>query len=236
MKKRRERKEGNSRVSYAFLLTQLSELAKRVTELEQEVFEKNQFRLPEAPKPKPGPKRKLQKEEVLQRRDALIHWLEENWPELRIAIRKARKPEHLAPALRGAKGIGTHPFQPPFYREWEAYLPILWEFLESGRYHNNPRNIANAMAGIPELSWKRSFDICVSSPSTVEIQKRAVIDYLFRKVPYRLKAIHKAQGNVDEIRRILSRRTKDRQLQFLATQAEHVTEYLNSGKPQNRNP
>jgi len=213
----------------AVFLNRLDELEKRVAALEQELSER-QFRLPEPPKGKPGPKPKLRKEDVLQRRDALILWFENNWPELRLAIRKAEKAEHLIPALRKMEGLSNSRSEPPFYTEWQKYWPVLWEFLQSGRYYNNPRNLANAMAAIPEMSWKRSFDICSSNPSHLEIQHRAVLDYLQRKVPERLKAIRGADEDPQLIREILRRRTKDRQLLILADQADYVLQYLEEGK------
>jgi hypothetical protein len=220
-------KDVKSADSLPFLLERVQELEKRVAELEKG----DHFEFPAPPKPKPGPKPSIRLDDLLQRRDALIHWLEDNWPELRRAIRRADKAEHLIPALRRAKGIGSYEWQPPFYTEWKQYWPLMWEFTQTKRYRNNPRNIANAMAGIPEISWKRSFDLCSSHPSHLEIQKRAVLDYLQRKVPERLKAIRRADGDTEQIREILQKRTKDRQLHILGHQAEYIPRYLEEGEP-----
>lgn len=201
----------------------VSELTKRVEELEQ----RGRFELPKPPKLKRGPKPKLRQTQLLNRRDSLIYWLEDNWPELSRAIRSAKTREQLIPTLRRMRPLSSHYEQPPFIKEWKQYWPKLWEFVtESGRYYNNPRNIAHALAGIPELSWKRSFDVCSSHPSHLEIQKRAVLDYLRRNVPKRLKEIRAAGDNVVKIREILERRSKDRQLHILALQAEQIPQYL----------
>jgi len=63
----------------------------------------------------------------------------------------------------------------------------------------------------------------------VEIQNRAVLDYLQRKVPERLKEIRAARGDTGMIRDILRRRTKNRQLVILSEQAEGFSELLQPG-------
>jgi hypothetical protein len=204
------------------------ELTKRVEELER----RDRVNIPMPLKRKRGPKPKLSKDELLRRRDTLILWLEENWPELSHAIKRARKAEQLIPIMRKMRPLSSHHEQPPFIKEWNRYWPKLWEFIaRSGRYYNNPRNIANALAGVPELSWKRSFDVCSSHPSHLSIQPRAVLDYLLRNVPERLKAIRAANGDVERIRDILESRTKDNHLVMLSLQAMHVAQYLKEGEP-----
>jgi hypothetical protein len=221
-------KSEDSSTLFAF---RIAELEKRVAELEQQFHSMNHFDLPTAPKPKRGPKPRLRESELLRRRDSLIYWLEDNWPELSRAIRKAKNGEQLIPALRRMRPLSTQYEQPPFCCDWKQHWPLLWEFVsKSKRYFNNPRNIANALAGIPELSWKRSFDVCSNHPSHLEIQARAVLDYLRRNVPERLKAIRAVNGDVEQIQQILQTRTKDIQLIILSQRAMNVAQYLSEGE------
>ena len=84
-------------------------------------------------------------------------------------------------------------FQPPFYDSPEDYADALGSFLASGRLHGNPRTLAPAMAGLPELGWKRSFDICSAHPYTTGHALQVYRDYMRRKFPDRLKELDKVQ-------------------------------------------
>src|ERR1700745_2167580 len=90
--RRRESEDAKIAIPYTDFVERIQELEKRVAQLEQHSWSKL-LRLPEAPKSKPGPKAKIPTDMLLQRRDALIRWLEDNWPELKLAIRRARKAE-----------------------------------------------------------------------------------------------------------------------------------------------
>ncbi len=76
-----------------------------------------------------------------------------------------------------------------FYRDPEKYKEQLWEFIESGRPAGNPRNLAGAMAGLPELSWKRSLDICQQSPCQFPLAQQVWPDFMRRRFPVRLREL-----------------------------------------------
>ena len=139
------------------------------------------------------------------------------------------------PAITEAKGQGGHPFQPQFYKTPDRFADQLWEFLKSKRYRDNPRNLAAAMAGLPELSWKRSFDKC--SPQAVPevgMQVRAYREYVRRKFPDRFAALLKAQST-EEIEAILKgSRSRDRILNHLRDNPSKVQNWLEAGKPGNK--
>ena len=68
------------------------------------------------------------------------------------------KPDSLEHLLRiidsaspGAKGAWA-------YQHLTENIGTLWTFLMSGRYTGQPIQIANAIAGVPELSWRSSLD------------------------------------------------------------------------------
>jgi hypothetical protein len=42
---------------------------------------------------------------------------------------------------------------------------MLWEFLNRDRYKGEPRQIANAMAGVPEMKCRSSLDLGTKHPS-----------------------------------------------------------------------
>jgi len=221
----------NSRVEKSISdLTQFSrQLEKRVSRLEELVFPLVDAE--PAQEPKSGRKQRLATEGLVERRDALILWLESNWPELRTAIRRAREPRDLGQAFRSAEGLGSYPWKPEFHQQPENYSEALCAFLRSGRYRENPRNIANAMAGLPYMGWKRSFDICSSHPSQLDIHPRAVADYLRRKAPYRLRALVRAK-TVEEVSQIMAKRTKDRHLLRFREQAHELLDWIRAGEPQ----
>src|SRR2546425_4152029 len=78
-------------------------LEKRVRCLESRV-EALEVRLginnfPEETQRKPGPHPKISKEDLLENRNALVDWLEINWPELGPKLLSAKGPEAIVAAL-----------------------------------------------------------------------------------------------------------------------------------------
>ena len=136
-----------------------------------------------------GRKRKLEQEGLLKRRDMLTRWIEEDWPALSVALRKAKSADDALEALLAAKQRVPHGMQAPFYRAPEAHTEQLWEFLVSGRLSGNPRNLAGAVAGLPELNWERSLDISQQNPSSFPLAKQAWPDFMRREFPDRLREL-----------------------------------------------
>lgn len=211
-------------------------LRARVELLEREVFPYG----PDIPSsPLPGPRRgrkpKLGTDELLKRRIYLTAWLEQNWPRLSVALRIAegtKNPSVAIAAIIAAKNAGIPGvFQPPFYDAPEKYVKEFGKFLESGRFHRNPRNLAAAMAGLPELSWKSSFDICVEHSYKTGYMLQVYWDYMKRKFPVRLRELEEAKTELD-VKIVLSRsRTNDPVYLHLKQNPGKVKEWLEAGKP-----
>jgi hypothetical protein len=145
-----------------------------------------------------------------------------------------KNPSVAIAALIAAKKDGIPGvFQPPFYDAPEQYVKELGNFLESGRFHRNPRNLAAAMAGLPELSQKRSFDICAAHPYKTAYMLQVYWDHMKRKFPVRLRELEEATTELD-VKIVLSRsRTNDPVYRNLKENPGKVKEWLKIGKPLN---
>ena len=180
---------------------------------------------------KRGPRKRVPTPELLERRKNLNTWLEQNWPFLSVALRKANYSHEALTAINAAKEHIPGVFQPDFYRSTEKYEEPLWTFLRSGRFHGNPRNLAAAMAGLPELSWKRSFDICSHYPYRGGIATEAYWDYMRRNFPDRLRELAEVR-TTEQVRLVLARsRTKDSIYLRLKAHPDKALEWLSRGKP-----
>ena len=60
-------------------------------------------------------------------------------------------------------------------------LPALIGFLASDRFRRDPRQIANAFAGLPKIGTWRSLKLCQASPRNDPIGHRAIKSYIRRK-------------------------------------------------------
>jgi hypothetical protein len=188
----------------------ISDLHERVLRLEAELFGTGAFLLGPLPvKPEMGRKRKLEQVELLERRDTLTRWVEEDWPLLSIALRKAKNCDHALAAVLAAKERVPFVMQASFYRFPEEYKEQLWEFLKSGRLSGNPRNLAGAAAGLPELSWKRSLDICQQNPCQFPLAQQAWRDFMHRKFPVRLRELLEVATPADAKAVLARSRTTD---------------------------
>jgi len=168
----------------------ISDLRERVSRLEAELFGTGAFSLGQMPvKPGIGRKPKLEKEELLKRRDALSRWIEADWPSLSVGLRKAKNSDQALAAILEAKQRVPFVMQASFYRFPGEHKDQLWKFVESGRLGGNPRNLAGAVAGLPELSWKRSLDISQQNPSTFPLAQQSWLDFMRRKFPVRLREL-----------------------------------------------
>jgi hypothetical protein len=125
--------------------------------------------------------------------------------------------------------------QPPFYDAPEKFEQELGNFLRSARFHGNPRNLAAAMAGLPELSWKRSFDICTKHPHKGGQMLQAYWDHMRRNFPDRLRELEAAKTALD-VKIVLARsRTDDPLYLHLKENPDQVKGWLEAGKPMNSN-
>jgi hypothetical protein len=141
-----------------------------------------------------GPKEKIDDYDLLHRRELLISWLESIWPAIVDQLEKARHPRHVRALFEeyAVQRDSRPDSQTRFMKESGALL----EFLLSDRYGktlphatvvnalNLPfdderraraanrlptRQIANAMAGVPDLKWRTSFDKCSQRPSQARV-------------------------------------------------------------------
>jgi hypothetical protein len=209
----------------------LSALEDRVSRLESESVESWLSPKPPAVKREKGRRPKIELEQVLERRNQLVTWFERAWPFLSIDLRKANHSRNAVAAMMKAKT--REPFagqRPPFERSPQKHEAALWRFLQSGRFYQNPRNLAAAMAGLPELSWKRSFDICSGHPCSQLVAKQSWRDYLRRRFPQRLRELRMTK-TTEEVRKVLrGSRSHDPTYVFLKEHPEQVFEWLNAGK------
>ena len=177
----------------------------------------------------------MENEDILGIRDGLIDFLENRWPELIPLFRNPGNKQAFVAVVR------SHPSLPADSswrnREQEhvwRHAEELWDFLTSGRYHGDPRQIANALAGVPILSWRRSFDICGQEPSFMNIHLRAIRDYLRRKFPDRFRELMAARA-AEEAHRIIKRaRSDDRLIKQLKQHADLTWQALEAGLPRGK--
>ena len=219
----------------------LAELRSRVEQLEAEIYGYRTSKSPSSssvPKVRNGRRPKLEGEVLLKRRISLTAWLEQNWPRLSIPLRKAeasRNASEAVGAIIAARKFGIPGvFQPPFYDAPENFYEALRSFLDSGRFRGNPRNLAAAMAGLPELSWKRSFDICTAYPHKSGQMLQVYWDHMRRKFPDRLRELEAAESP-SQVEIVLARsRTTDPVYLHLKENPERVKAWLDVGRPQVR--
>jgi hypothetical protein len=144
-------------------------------------------------KKRPGPKEKISDEDLFQYRDALILWLEPVWPWMIDRLPAARAAAEVAAIL---EAVAEEPDRRPAWQERILQnAAALFEFLWDERFRKTlpkasvtdaltswqhkrrrraanqlpTRQIANAMAGVPDIAWRTSLDRCTAQPSTAFI-------------------------------------------------------------------
>jgi len=144
----------------------------------------------DATRRKPGPGKNIENWKLLNNRDGLVGWLEEFWPEIVKPLLSAKDPRKVAAILR--KVARPKDIQPPWQSRCLAHPAKLRDFLHSDKFTTKPpkktvidalnsrrgdddkrkraanrlptRQIANAMAGLPEIEWRTSLDRCSENP------------------------------------------------------------------------
>ena len=141
-------------------------------------------------KKKPGPKEKISDGELFHYRDALILWLEPVWPWMvdrlvtagtvaqveAILEAVARDPDYRAywqsRMLQNAAALFKFSRDERFRKMLPKAtvtdaLTLPWEDERRKRAANQlpTRQIANAMAGVPDIAWRTSLDRCNARPS-----------------------------------------------------------------------
>jgi hypothetical protein len=185
----------------------------------------------QAQRKRPGKKPAYREPALLARRDAVVTYLEMNWPEIRLAIQTAQSPEDLKQAFKKAQRPAAALVEPEFVRQPLEFLNECFAFVRSERYSNNPRRLADAMAGLPKLRWKRSLDICSASKCTLLIEPRAIRDWLRRKYPQRLRELLRVSDKAEIVSILQRSRTKDPQYRALLENPIALLETLKAGQP-----
>ena len=118
-----------------------------------------------------------------------MSWLEDVWPKIVEPLLAASDPSEVAAIF--SKVARPKDLQPPWQSRFLAHLSDLRDFLRSEKFRIKPpkqtaidalnrpaqdekqkraanrlptRQIANAMAGLPELEWRTSLDRCSKDP------------------------------------------------------------------------
>jgi hypothetical protein len=162
-------------------------LQKRIAKLESSVADLMAARnaefegLPQAEHKRPGPKPR-HGGMILSDRDRLVEMLECYWPEIEPMCLPWPNREGLKRVLESIPGqaLGRHDY---FAKHLLAHLPHVLRFVVSNRFRRDPRQIANAFAGFPNVSVWRSLKICQAKPCNNPIGSRAIRAYLRRKHP-----------------------------------------------------
>lgn len=178
---------------------------------------------------------KLATDTLLKRRDSLANWLESHWPYLSRALRNPSGPETAIGAILEAKKRLPGVFLPPFHNDPVKFQNELWSFLKSGRFHGNPRTLAAAMAGLPEMASKTSIDICSAVPSKLMVHNNAIWDYLRRYFPERWRELREVT-TPEQVKAVLDKsQTKDPTYKLLKKHSkdhpEVVLEWFKDGNP-----
>lgn len=141
-------------------------------------------------KKKPGPKEKISDEVLFHYRDGLVLWVERFWPWLEDRLLGARACEQVRAVV---EAVAEEPnlrqeWQERLLQNAAALCEFLWderfrktlpkatvtaaltlplEDEKDQRAANQlpARQIANAMAGVPDIGWRRSLDRCSAQPS-----------------------------------------------------------------------
>ena len=145
---------------------------------------------------KPGVKPRLSDKELLSYRDGLILWLEPVWPWLAERLDAAQTVEQVAALLEAIADDDPEP-RPPCQQRLLQNAAALLAFLFDEKYRKTElarsqvtqvlswpwedekpihaanqlptRQIANAMAGVPDIAWSTSRDRCAKQPSEVRV-------------------------------------------------------------------
>src|SRR5712691_6510065 len=182
--------------------------------------------LAEKAQKKPGPTPQISEEDLLDNRDRFIGWLEARWQDLRPKLLVAANTEQVSEALLS---VATPEESQDYYvKRLLAGAGALRQFLRSRRFHRKPskravvdalrekyddpkrmkaaaqlptRQIANALAGVPQIGWRTSLDRCSKIPSRSVVGGRTE-DY-YRAlygipVPKRVADRANPQGSVPE--------------------------------------
>jgi hypothetical protein len=136
---------------------------------------------------KRGP-RSIHDVSLISERNRLIQMLEAYWPEIEPLTRPKPKADALEKLLQQiaclenqlSNSQGRHAHAAEHFLK---HFQELVKFLLSDRFRHDPRQIANAFAGFPNMGTWRSLKRCQAHPSNEPIGQRAIRAYILRKNP-----------------------------------------------------
>jgi hypothetical protein len=219
-------------------------LESRVSELEKQTHELVTFlklRFPKAyesflaeqytPKPQPrkrGPKPQLSDEILAIRRHKLIWFLEEYWPELLKMLTRKSSETAIRTRLQmfSESRFGPHALHAKYLLD---RLPFLLNFIRSRDYTGDPRQIANALAGVPENAWPTSLKRCRAIPCENAIGPRALRDYLRRNFPGVHAKLLNAKDADAVVRAMAATQTVDREFLWMRDNPGDLLQVMSLG-------
>jgi hypothetical protein len=125
--------------------------------------------------PKPVPDSQL-----TEMKDTLVLMLESYWPELEPLCSSSFDPAGLKTVLEAIEKKSISPYSSAAAHLLKHFDELLW-FLKGDRFLHDPRQIANAFAGVPEIGTWRSLKRCAPLHCMVPFEGRALKDYIRRK-------------------------------------------------------
>jgi len=156
-------------------VTELEKIVAQLSSPSESMLDK----IPEAPKTRRGAK-PTHGDTLFSDRDQLVLMLEQYWPELEPLCIPHPKESGLRIVLFAVRDQMGHRYRLPA-RHLLQNLPELIKFLSGNRFRADPRQIANALAGVPGISTWRSLKVCQASPCTLPIGDRARRAYIQRR-------------------------------------------------------
>lgn len=152
---------------------------------------------------KPGVKERIEDEDLFKYRDGLTLWLEAYWPWMEGRLCSASSAEEVGAIL---EAVSEEPdLRRDWQKRLLPNPAALFDFISNSRFRKTKlpmatvkdaltlptdddrrrrtanqfpaRQIANAMAGVPDIGWRRSLDRCAANPSGVYLAQNTDLYY-----------------------------------------------------------
>jgi hypothetical protein len=172
-----------------------------------------------------GPKPKTD-EWLFRKRDELVCYLEMNWPDIELYCYPTLDADRLKTVLQCLAR------QVPALDHLVQNFSALERFLRTDRFRGDPVQMANAMAGVPYVSFWRSLKLCQSCECCIGPGMKAVKSYVRRKHP-RLYANLELNPTdlLHFIRSMRNYATREPQLVVYKQSPRQLLEAWNAAKP-----
>jgi hypothetical protein len=129
-----------------------------------------------------GPKSKHRGEDFMRFRDCMVDMLESYWPEIEPSCVPVVRAAALRDVLKAiAQTVGSQ--HRICIERLLRNFRVLVEFLGTDRFRGDPRQVANALAGVPEIGYWRSLRLGQAEPCRGRIGQRALKAYIRRRHP-----------------------------------------------------